>query len=162
MKVTEDSAKGIVILGLAAVGVYIVWKLYGASSSIGSTVAGSLGNLKDAATSLLHDAQASIAGVGARTDALFAGGAVPGTGPDQTEAEAARLARQEGEVDAGTPKTEVPDYDAMGNYQGTRMVDTPIGVVPPAQTGGTYVDEAPADSVSASWPPELLSTMGQP
>ena len=45
MKVSSDEAKAFIYLGLAAAGVYLVYRLYGAGGDIKKTVSDSLGNV---------------------------------------------------------------------------------------------------------------------
>ena len=127
---SEDHVKSVLIIGGVAAAVYVVWKMYNAGSSIRDTVSKTLSDVGDKATALYHSADLAVTSAGARGRAVLAGGAVPGTGQDQSSAESARLGRAEGDVAANVPQIDVPSYDAMGNYQGMTTEPAVLGMEP--------------------------------
>lgn len=138
--ISSDNAKTLVILtALAAMG-YVVWKLYGAGSDIKDKVAKTISDVVEGAKQIGHSVDLATTRVGARARAVENGGAVPGTGEDQSTAESARLGRQNSEIEDSLPTNTEPIYDPMGNLTGWHEV---VG-----QNSGVYNAESvqPSDT----------------
>ena len=145
---SEDHVKSVLIIGGVAAAVYVVWKMYNAGSSIKDTVSKTLSDASDKATALYHSADLAATRIGARGRAALAGGAVPGTGDDQSAAESARLGSAEAAATVNEPTVDVPSYDAMGNYQGMTTEPAALGMVPSGFHNAPQLDGPDAAGLS--------------
>lgn len=121
MKVSSDQIKAYAYIGLGVAGVYLVFKLYKASTGISDTVTSSLGGAWDAVASLGTKAATIVRDAGTQVSNFGVDGVDKST-PDQALAETARLHRNEDYLGYSDVNYNAPGMsaqsDALGNIYG--------------------------------------------
>ncbi len=111
-----SKVESVLLIGGVAIAAYLVYRLYSAGSSITTTVGATVDKIGDSISDTWHAAE--LAAAKARTTIVGAGPASP---DDQSDAESARLARQNAEAQwNGMPSIYDEQWNIKPEYDPTQ------------------------------------------